>query len=86
MSLFDKLKLEELNKVIHDLSFNKHQSDRKEIAHFCEHDGISIRFTRARSAWHALAPCALKPWWLSLQPMKKLHEKTHKKQHNNATQ
>jgi len=79
VSLFDKLKLEELNKVIHDLSFNKHQSDRKELAHFCVHDGISIRFTRARSAWHALSPSTLKPWRMSLQPMKKLHEKKHKK-------
>ncbi|MCK5395573.1 MAG: hypothetical protein KAJ32_06255 [Gammaproteobacteria bacterium] len=71
MSLFDKLNLEELNKVINDLPFNKHQTNRKEIAHFCEHDGISIRFTRARETWHALAPCALKPWWLSLKPIRK---------------
>ncbi|NOR42395.1 MAG: hypothetical protein GQ572_03595 [Gammaproteobacteria bacterium] len=71
MSLFDKLKLEEISKVISDLSFNKHQTNRDEVAHFCEHDGIFIRFTRARETWHALAPCALKPWRLSLKPIRK---------------
>ena len=40
-------------------------------AHFCEHDGICINFTQARTTWHALAPCALKPWWLFLNPLRK---------------
>lgn len=71
MSLFDKLKLEEISKVISDLSFNKQQTNRNEVAHFCEHDGIFIRFTHARETWHALAPCALKPWRLSLKPVRK---------------
>ncbi len=66
MSLID-----ELNKVIYDLPFNKHQTSRNEVAHFCEHDGVSIRFTRARTSWQALAPCALKPWWLFLNPLLK---------------
>ena len=66
MSLID-----ELNQVIHDLPFNKHQPSRNDVAHFCEHDGIYIRFTRARTTWHALAPCALKPWWLFLEPLRK---------------
>lgn len=70
MSLFDKLKLEELNKVLNDLPFNKHQTNRDEIAHFCEHDGIHISFTRASSTWLAQTPCAFKPWWLSLQPIR----------------
>jgi len=66
VNLFD-----ELNKVIYDLPFNKHQTSRSEIAHFCEHDGICISFTKARTTWHALAPCALKPWWLFLNPLRK---------------
>ncbi len=83
MSLFDKLKLEELNKVIRDLPFNKHQTNREEVAHFCEHDGICIRFTRAETTWHALAPSALKPWWLFLRPIRKDVEK---KSHDDITQ
>lgn len=66
MSLID-----ELNQVIYDLPFNRHQMKRSEIAHFCEHDGICISFTRARTTWQALAPCAIKPWWLFLAPLKK---------------
>jgi len=68
VSLLDKFKLDELNQVLRDLPFNRHKPDRSEIAHFCEHDGICINFTPARTTWHALAPCALKPWWLFLQP------------------
>ena len=82
MSLFDRLKLEELNKVINDLpSFNKLKTNRNEFAHFCEHDGIFIHFTRARATWRAQAPCALKPWWLSL----KLTRTDIKKPHNDLT-
>ena len=66
MSLID-----ELNQVIYDLPFNKHQPSRNDVAHFCEHDGVYIRFTRARTTWHALAPCAFKPWWLFLAPLRK---------------
>ena len=75
MNLFN-----ELNHVIHDLTLNKHQTNRENIAHFCEHDGICISFTRARSTWHALAPCALKPWWLFLEPLRK----KQKQQDNNT--
>ncbi len=76
MSLFDRLKLknlklDELNQMINNLPFNKHHTDRNDVAHFCEHDGINIRFTRAKATWHAMAPCALKPWWLFLEPLKK---------------
>ena len=63
--------IDELNQVLYDLPFNKHQANRDNIAHFCEHDGICISFTRARTTWHALAPCALKPWWLFLGPLRK---------------
>ena len=75
MSLFDRLKLDELNHVISNLTFNDRQTKQNDVAHFCEHDGIYIRFTRARTTWHALAPCALKPWWLFLKPLKKQIEK-----------
>jgi len=83
MSLLNKLKPDELNRVIHDLLLKKNQASRDEIAHFCEHDGICINFTRARATWHALAPCALKPWWIFLNPLKKdtrnnMHNKKNK--------
>jgi len=71
VSLLDKLKLDELNQVLRDLPFNRHRPVRSEIVHFCEHDGICINFTVARTTWHALAPCALKPWWLFLEPRRK---------------
>ena len=64
MSLID-----ELNQILSDLPFNKHQPSRKDIAHFCEHDGICIRYTRARTTWRALTPRAFKPWWLFLEPV-----------------
>ena len=67
--------IDELNQVIHNLRLNehvnKHPVSRNEIAHFCEHDGIFIHFTQAPTTWHALAPCALKPWWLFLKPLRK---------------
>ncbi len=71
-----RLKLDKLNKVIDDLPFHKHQASRNDMAQFCEHDGICIYFTNAgstrrRTAWHALAPCALKPWWLFLNPLRR---------------
>ena len=76
MNQYIKLKLDGLNKVFNDLPFHKHQANRDEMAHFCEHDGICIYFTNAgstqrRTAWHALAPCALKPWWLFLNPLRR---------------
>ena len=80
MKLFDRLKQDGCHQLIHDLSFNRHQTTRDDIAHFCEHDGIYISFTRARSTWHALAPCALKPWWLFLNPLRR---KTKNEKENN---
>ncbi len=68
MNLFNRLTLDRLNRMISNITFNYHQTDRNDVAHFCEHDGIYIRFTQARATWHALAPCALKPWWLFLTP------------------
>ena len=82
MSLFDYLKLNniklyKLNQKKNNWPFkrpvtNAHQTTRDEIAHFCEHEGIFIRFTQAGAAWHAHLPSALKPWWLYLSPQKKL--------------
>ena len=71
MSLLDKLKREQLNQRLYGFLFHKDQAKNSEFAHFCEHDGISISFTRAQTTWHAMAPCALKPWWLFLNPLKK---------------
>ncbi len=82
MSLLKKLKPDELYQVIHDLLFEKNQASRDEIAHFCEHDGICINFTRASSTWRALAPCALKPWWLFLNTLKKEIRKNMHNKHN----
>ena len=61
--------IDELNQILSDLPFNKHQPSRKDVAHFCEHDGICIRYTRARTTWRALTPSAFKPWWLFLEPV-----------------
>ena len=63
--------IDELNQVIDDLPFNRHQTSKDEIAHFCEHNGIYINFTRARTTWRARAPSAFKPWWLFLEPLRK---------------
>jgi hypothetical protein len=83
VSLLDKFKLDELNRALRDLTFKKDQASRNAIAHFCEHDGICINFTPVRATWHALAPCALKPWWVFLQP---LRNKTQVDMHNQITQ
>jgi len=67
VNLLAKLKLVKLNQV---------KLNQKGSAYFCEHDGICIKFTQAgftnaRSSWHAITPCALKPWWLFLKPLQK---------------
>lgn len=58
----------ELRQALYDLPLAG-KPDRRVIAHFCEHDGIRIRFTRARTTWHAMAPSAVKPWWITLEPL-----------------
>ena len=65
----------ELKQIIYDLPFGKIKPSRQEVAHFCEHKGISIQFSRARTTWRALLPSALKPWWLILEPIKELKQK-----------
>lgn len=58
----------ELRQALYDLPLASKPS-RKVIAHFCEHDGIRIEFTRARTTWHAITPSAVKPWWITLEPL-----------------
>ncbi len=58
----------ELKQVLYDLPLANKPS-RTEVAHFCEHDGIHIEFTRARTTWHAMAPSAVKPWWMIIEPI-----------------
>jgi len=65
----------ELRQALYDLPLAGRPS-RKAIAHFCEHDGIRIRFTRARTTWHALAPSSVKPWWMVLDPQINRHRRT----------
>ena len=58
----------ELRQVLYDLPLASKPS-RKVVAHFCEHDGIRIEFTRARTTWYALTPSSAKPWWMILEPL-----------------
>lgn len=53
------------------------------IARFCEHDGIFIHFSRARSSWQALATGALKPWWLTLKPFRATKQAIQKARQQN---
>jgi len=78
VSLFNKSKPGELNQIIYNLLFKTPQPGRDKAAYFCEHDGICINFTRAKASWHALVPCALKPWWLRLKPLKKINTTINK--------
>ena len=75
--------IKELKQVIYELPFGANlkasSAYRKKIAHFCEHNGICIEFTQARKTWHALAPSAVRPWWLTLSTIR-----TIKKPKNNT--
>jgi hypothetical protein len=66
--------IKELKQVIYDLplrvDLKANRAYRKKVAHFCEHNGIYIEFTQASSTWHALAPSALRPWWLKLRTVR----------------
>ncbi len=65
----------ELKQIIYDLPLAA-EPGRDVIAHFCNHDGIRIKFTRARTTWHSLGPSAIKPWWLILEPLRTSPETT----------
>jgi len=82
--------IKELKQVIDELSFRTElrvsKAQRDKTAHFCEHSGICIEFTQARKTWHALAPLAVRPWWLKLNTVrikKKINSNTNNKK--NAT-
>ncbi|MGB5277262.1 MAG: hypothetical protein WBO73_15780 [Gammaproteobacteria bacterium] len=61
----------ELKQVFYDLAIIN-EPGRDDIAHFCRHDGIRIRFTRARTTWQSLGPSAVKPWAMTLEPLRAL--------------
>lgn len=71
----------ELRQVLYDLPLARKPS-RDEVAHFCEHDGIRLNFSRARTTWQALTPSAIKPWWMILDPMK--HRMNNTNTHNKS--
>jgi len=75
----------ELRQALYDLPLASKPS-RKVVAHFCEHDGIHIEFTRARTTWHAMAPSAVKPWWLILEPMKNPRRDEQQREQQQAEQ
>jgi hypothetical protein len=60
----------ELKQIIYDTPIIT-KTGRNKVAHFCDHNGICIQFTRARSIWHAVAPSAIRPWWLVLEPVRR---------------
>lgn len=63
--------LTELKQVIYEFPLTADiKARRKKIAHFCEHNGICTEFTPARSTWQALAPLAIRPWWLKLNTIR----------------
>lgn len=66
--------IKELKQVIYDIplraDLKASRTYRKKVAHFCEHSGVCIEFSQARSTWHALAPLAIKPWWIKLNTVR----------------
>jgi hypothetical protein len=75
--------LAELKQAIYDLPMMR-EPGRDKIAHFCEHNGIRRSFSRARTTWQALAPSAIKPWWMILEPLKKQSRNTDNKNSSNT--
>ena len=55
-----------LARAVDDTQHRRHPAEPGDPIHFCEHDGIRVRFTRALATWHAHTPCAFKRWWFSL--------------------
>jgi hypothetical protein len=70
--------IKELKQIIYELPLRSNleasPAHRKRVAHFCEHHGICIEFTQARKTWHALAPSAVKPWWLTLSTIRTINK------------
>jgi hypothetical protein len=67
----------ELKQIFYDLSLAS-EPKRDEFAHFCNHQGIRISFSRARTTWHSIAPSAIKPWWMILEPLISVSDNEHK--------
>ena len=61
----------ELKQIFYDLALTN-EPGRDEFAHFCRHEGIKVCFTRARTTWESLGPSAIKPWWMTLEPLRPL--------------
>ena len=59
----------ELTQIFYDLQILK-QPGRDEIAHFCQHRGIRIWFTRTRTTWRSIGQSAIRPWWMILEPLR----------------
>ena len=59
----------ELKQVFYDLQILK-EPGRDEVAHFCQHDGVRIWFSRTRTTWRSIGPSAIKPWWMILEPIR----------------
>lgn len=72
----------ELKQALYDLPL-ANKPDRKQVAHFCEHDGLCIRFTRARTLWHAVTPSAIKPWWIFLEPLRNESDGSKRREYEN---
>ena len=65
----------ELKQIFYDLEIiNK--PGRDEVAHFCRHEGIRVWFSRTRTTWQSIGPSAIKPWWMILEPLRTLSEKS----------
>ena len=71
----------ELKQIIYDLNIFT-EPRRDEVAHFCRHEGIRVCFTRARTTWHSLAPSAIKPWWMILEPIRTLSRTKDRQKYN----
>lgn len=75
--------LAELKQVIYDFPLRADlKARRKKIPHFCEHNGICTEFTQARGTWHALAPLAIRPWWLKLKTTRTVKETSNNTNNN----
>ena len=78
----------ELKQIFYDLELLK-PPGRDEVAHFCSHEGIRVRFSRTRTTWHSIGPSAIKPWWMILEPLRTLsdtQERSANNKNNKATE
>jgi hypothetical protein len=71
----------ELKQIFYDLALTS-EPGRDEIAHFCRHAGIRVWHTRARTTWQSIGPSAIKPWWMILEPLRTLSDKSDRLDNN----